>query len=283
MHLFVIVIVIAIAWSIRRGATSLTGTWSERWHKALFLLLFPALLLLTTAIAILWMGCHGAMLGLAAGSLGCLVSASLVLFALWCLFKLAYRGNRSLRKLTTYQQQVVAGKTARVIELDFPYSAQIGFWNSELVISSGLLATLDEEHLGAVLAHEQAHEHYRDTFWFFWLAWIRSFTMWLPHTETLWQELLLLRELRADRKAAAEVDFLLLAESLLTVVKAPLESSPILCANFNHPTVGDRLNERINSLLAQPEPVSIEEINHWQNWGWVCWLFLPLMTIPLHY
>lgn len=283
MHLLVILIVIAIAWIIRRRSILGAVTWSERWHKALFLLLFPALLLLTTAIAILSMGCDGAMLGFEAGFLGYFISATLVFFALCCLLKLAYQGNCSLNKLNSYQPQLLAGTTARIVELDFPYSAQIGFWNSELVISRGLLTTLDEEHLAAVLAHEQAHVYYRDTFWFFWLGLIRSFTLWLPNTEALWQELLLLRELRADRKAAEEVDFLLLAESLLTVVKAPYESSNVLCANFDHATVGDRLNERINSLLAQPEPISIDQINYWQNWSWVCWLFLPLMTIPLHY
>ena len=283
MHLLVILTVITAAYIIRKRAISVAETWSERWYQALFVLIFPALLLLTTAIAILWMGCHGAMFGLAAGSLGCIVSVSLILFALWCLLKLAYQGNRSLKQLRIYQQQVIAGKTARIIDLDILYSAQMGFWNSELVVSRGLLATLDEEHLAAVLAHEQAHEYYRDTFWFFWLGWLRSFTMWLPNTEALWQELLLLRELRADRQAAQKVDYLLLAESLLAVVTTPFHTSPMMCANFGHSTVSDRLNERINFLLTQPEPVSIEEMNHWQNWGWVCWLFLPLMTIPLHY
>ncbi|WP_019505790.1 M56 family metallopeptidase [Pleurocapsa sp. PCC 7319] len=283
MHLLVILTVITAAYIIRNSSLLLAGTWSDRWHQALFVLIFPALLLLTTAIAILWMGCHGAMLGLAAGSLGCIVSASLMLFALWCLIKLAYQGNRSLKQLNTYKQEVIAGKTARIIEQDFLYSAQIGFWNSELVVSRGLLATLDEEHLAAVLAHEQAHQYYRDTFWFFWLGWLRSFTIWLPNTEALWQELLLLRELRADRQAAQKVDYLLLAESLLTVVKTPLETASLLCANFGDSIFANRLNERINFLLAQPEPISRVQINHWQNWGWVCWLFLPLMTIPLHY
>ena len=292
MHLLVVLTVITTAYIIRQRSILVAGTWSERWHQALFGLIFPALLLLTTAIAVLWMGCHGEMLGLAAGSLGCFVSASLILFALGCLFKLAYQGNCSLKKLTTYQKQVIAGTEARIIEQDFLYSAQIGFWNSELVVSRGLLTTLDGEHVAAVLAHEQAHKYYRDTFWFFWLGWLRSFTMWLPNTEALWQELLLLRELRADRQAAEKVDYLLLAESLLTVVKAPWEQSSLLCANFGNSVVGDcaersgqanRLNERINFLLAQPEPVSIEKLDYWQNWGWVCWLFLPLMTIPLHY
>ena len=279
MHLFAVLIIIVLAWIVRRSSIG-TGTWAKRWHQALFVLVFPALLLLTTAIAVLYMGCHGAMLGIQAGSWGCAVSACIIIFALGCLGKLAYQGNQAIDRLTIYEQQSVEGNTARIIELDLPYSAQIGFWRSELVVSRGLLATLDKEHLKAVLAHEQAHVYYRDTFWFFWLGWLRSFTCWLPNTETLWQELMLLRELRADRHAAQEVDFLLLAESLLTVAKTPLESAPILSANFNDYIVGDRLNERINSLLEETKPV---DSSQWQYWSWVCLLFLPLLTIPLHY
>ena len=38
----------------------------------------------------------------------------------------------------------------RIVEIDLPYSAQIGFWNPELIISSGLLKSLDLNHLKAV-------------------------------------------------------------------------------------------------------------------------------------
>ncbi len=298
MHLLTILLVVAISLVVRRSlklgqafpalkrqglrltAEDSQRTWSERWHRALFLLLFPSLLLLTTAIAVLYMGCHGAMLGIKAGSWGCALSATMIIFALGCLSKLAYQGNQAIGQLTAYEQKSIGETTARIIDLDLPYSAQIGFWQSELVISRGLLTTLDEEHLEAVLAHEQAHFYYRDTFWFFWLGWIRSFTCWLPNTEALWQELLLLRELRADCKAAEKVDFLLLAESLLSVARNPLESSSILCANFNDYTVGDRLNERIDFLLADTE---FSSVNRWHNWSWLCLLFLPLLTILLHY
>jgi Zn-dependent protease with chaperone function len=198
---------------------------------------------------------------------------------LCCLLKLGYKGNRSIRKLATYQQQTIAGTTARILETELPYSAQIGFWCSELVISTGLVASLDREHLNAVIAHEQAHLYYHDTFWFFWLGWVRSCTFWLPNTEALWQELLLLRELRADRRAAEKVDFLLLAESLLIVAKAPWDS-PVWCANFNHLAIGDRLNERIDALLEETKPLPV---GRWQNWSWVWSIFLPLLTIFLHY
>ena len=278
MHLIVALSITLLAWTIRYKSTDSNKSWLKRWHQAWFLFLFPALLVLTTAIAILYMGCHGAMLGVKAGSLGCIISASLILFSLGCLVKLAYRGDLSIRQLANYPQQNIDGTTAKIIPTDLPYSAQVGFWQPELVISTGLLNSLDREHLAAVVAHEQAHLYYRDTFWFFWLGWIRSFTFWLPNTEALWQELLLLRELRADRQAANQVDFLLIAESLLTVAKAPLD--PSLCASLNHEAIGDRLNERIDALLEESESLPV---SRWQNWSWLSLLVLPLLTIFLHY
>ena len=280
MHLLALVTVIIIALSIRLQSVSGEGTWFERWYRALFLLLFPALLTLVTAISVLYMGCHGAMLGIKAGSWGCGLAGILVLYAVGCSIALIFQSHRSIANLAAYPQQALGDKLVRLIDLELPYSAQIGFWNPQMVVSNGLINSLDKEHLDAVLAHERAHLYYRDTFWFFWLGWMRSFTSWLPNTEILWQELLLLRELRADRKAAEEVDFLILAESLLAVAQAPLKSSLAASANFNDYRLGDRLNERINFLLEDKTP---DSVNHWRNLSWIWLLCLPLLTIPFHY
>lgn len=279
MHLIVIVLVLAIAWRLRTTENLVKATWSDRWQQVLFLFLFSPLLLIITAVAIIYMGCHGSMLGIQASWVGYSIAVSFLLFVGYCLLNLTWQGYRSLKHLQTYPSQKIAATTARILDTDFLYSAQIGFWNSQLVISRGLLTSLDRQHLLAVLAHEQAHANYRDTFWFFWLNWLRTCTAWLPNSELLWQELLLLRELRADAQAAKQVDFLLLAESLLTVAQAPLESSIPLCANFNDPS-GDRLEVRINSLLTAAEVNS--QVN-WQSWTWLLWLSLPLLIIPLHY
>ena len=279
MHLLAVLMVLGLAWVIRSQSDLGQGTWNERWQKSLFLLVFPPLLILSTATAILYMGCHGAMLGMKAGSWGCAISASILVLALVCLVRLVHQASQSIRQLTNYQKDTIEGISANIIHTQSLYSAQVGFWQSELVISQGLLNTFDAPHLKAVLAHEQAHVYYRDTFWFFWLGWLRSCTAWLPKTQMIWRELLLLRELRADSKAAQSVDFLLLAESLLTVAKHPLQHSPIACANLNDDMVGDRLNERIDSLLEKSETVNS---NSWQQWRWISLVLLPLFTIPLH-
>ncbi|MDJ0687783.1 MAG: M56 family metallopeptidase [Xenococcaceae cyanobacterium MO_188.B32] len=279
MHLLMIVISLAIAWLLRLTRIPTQQTWIGRWHQGLFCFLFPPLLLLTTAISVIFMGFRGEMLGMQASWLSYLVSVTFILIAVFWLLKLAYQGYQSCQKVRTYQRRSILGKIARILETDFPYSAQVGFWQSELVVSQGLLKSLDSEHLNAVLAHEQAHVYYRDTFWFFWLGWLRNLTSWLPNTEALWQELLLLRELRADRKAAEQTDSILLAESLLKVAQNSLQNNSVFCANFSCTVPKNRLEERIDFLL---DDTTLISDTSWWNWSWTILLFLPLLTIPFH-
>jgi Zn-dependent protease with chaperone function len=281
MHLIIILTSLVLAVGLRlKNNQSSRVSWVKRWQIALFFFVFPPLLLLMTAFAVIGMGSGGQMLGIQASWVSYAVAVSFLIFAGALLLKLTYQGYTSIRGVNSYSQQLVLGKQARIIDLDFPYSAQIGFWRSQLVISQGLLASVDDEHLEAILAHEQAHYFYRDTFWFFWLGWMRSFTSWLPNSKDLWQELLLLREMRADRVARKQVDSLLLAESLLALTKAPLISSQILCAAFSDAIPRNRLEERIDALLEDPEADSNFS---WWNWSWMILALIPLLTVPLHY
>lgn len=280
MHLIMIAIAIAIALLLRVSSGQSQGNWSQRWHKALFSFLFPPLILLMTALAVLCMGTQGQMLGIQASWLGYCLVLGFIAIASVTGIKLAYQGWQSCQAIERYPEETIAGKAVKILDTDLPYSAQIGFWRPKLIVSRGLLETLDSIHLEAVFAHEQAHYDCRDTFWFFWLGWLRSFTSWLPNTEYWWQELLLLREVRADRKASDRVDGLVLAESLLMVVRAPLRASESFCATFHGALSGDRLTERIDAVLAMDEsPVA----SRWWCWSWLLLVLLPWMTIPLHY
>lgn len=278
MHLLMILTAMGFTWWLRGQWSRSAETWRERWQRALGLFLFPPLLLLMTAAAVLCMGPQGQMGGLQGGWFSYLLALGFLGFAGVLCLKLAAEGWRSVQLTRSYPSSEVEGRPMRVFNSAVLHSAQIGFWQPELVISQGLLQTLDAEHLKAVIAHEQAHYHYRDTFWFFWLGWIRQITAWLPNTEALWQELLVLRELRADRWAAQQVDPLLLAESLLLVVSAPLVQSESFCAAFTA-APRNRLQERIEALLTQPEEsLSIS----WWSWNWLVLAFLPLVTVPFH-
>lgn len=285
MHTLMIFCALILALSLRAIPLKKTRTWQNRWQQTLFFFLFPPLLLLMTAIAVLCMGYKGVMFGWQVGLFSYSLAIGFIIVSSILLLKLFYQAWRSQQKIQSYSQQIVEGKLAKILEINFPYSAQIGFWKSELILSQGILNILDREHLKAVLAHEQAHYDNRDTFWFFWLGWVRSFTAWLPQTELLWQELLLLRELRADRQAVQKVDSLLLAESLLLVTQKvsqfPFSNIPqSFCAALNETIYQNRLEERIELILSEDN--SSFDCTGW-SLSWIILLLLPLITVPLHY
>jgi Zn-dependent protease with chaperone function len=287
MHLLMVLTGLAIAWCVRLHQVEPTGTWAERWQRTLAVFLIPPLLLLMTTIAVICMGPYGRMVWKWEGWLCYEMAIVTLCLTGLCWLWLTCQGIRTQHHLRHYTTIPILPPSpslplpsphlARLLDTSELYSAHIGFWNSQLVVSQGLLDNLDQEHLTAVLLHEQAHVVYRDTFWFFWLGWVRRCTAWLPQTESLWQELLLLRELRADRWAAQHTEPLLLAESLLQVVSAPLIRTN-LCAAFNT-AERDRLTERIEALLSEPTPVT-----NFYPWFWIqiFWCLFPLTVIPFH-
>ena len=64
MHLLMILAALALAWCVRKRWVTPAGNWRERWQRAMMLFLFPPMLLISTAIAMLCMGPSGQMLGL---------------------------------------------------------------------------------------------------------------------------------------------------------------------------------------------------------------------------
>jgi Zn-dependent protease with chaperone function len=291
MHFLMMIMGLGLAWGIRwqradRWANQepeISYPWTQRWQTALGRFLFPPLLLLMTAIAILFMGPSGKMVWHGEGWLTYGLANVFLMAAIGLGGKLAWEGWQTLQQIHRHPTIDLAGFPARLLDIAQPYSARVGFWHPELVVSQGLLDSLDPEHLQAVLVHEQAHADYHDTFWFFWLGWIRRVTFWLPNTETLWQELLMVRELRADRAAAEKVDPLLLAESLLLVVSTPI-LQPEICAAFSWATSHNRLMERIDALLAEPDEITPTHAS-FHPWLplWLPLAFLPLAAIPFHF
>lgn len=278
MHLIMILAALAVAYWSRCRWKAPQGTWNERWQRSLFLFLFPPLLIFMTVIALLCMGPQGKMGGLHTGWFSYVFAlACLAFFNLLCI-KLAWLGWQSVKSARNCPLVHLAGRQARLLNTEALFAGQIGFWRSELVVSQGLLQTLSPAQLETVLAHEQGHHHYRDTFWFFWLGWMRSCTGWLPNTDALWQELLVLRELRADAHAALQVDPLLLAESLLLVVSNMHVDSETFCAALGS-SGGDRLEQRIDALLAQPQPTPQMNIRFWHSF---LLAFLPLVAVIFH-
>ncbi|MEI6328321.1 MAG: M56 family metallopeptidase [Pseudanabaena sp. ELA645] len=278
-------------WLINRSKNQSTS-WQKRWHQAVVCFVLPPMLVLMTAIAVLCMGAEGQMIGLQVGRLSYAIALLFLAYSIFRVGQLALTGWQSLQKLQKLvidcsETQVTRLAQIRLLNIPMLFAAQIGFWRSELFVSQGLLDTLDEHHVEAVLLHERAHAYYRDTFWFFWLGALRQVMPWLPNTQALWEEMLLLRELRADRWAAQQVDGLLLAESLLAMVSSnvlltdiPTNNLDITCAaNFGYTNTSDRLEERINFLLDEPEP--LPQLS-WRSLFWIGFTLLPLTVLPLH-
>jgi Zn-dependent protease with chaperone function len=281
MHLFMLLMAISIAYLTRIAVSKAPGNWQNQWQRSLLSFLFPPLLILMTALAAIYMGSDGEMLGFESSRLGYILAAILWLGALYSLVKLGYQGLVACLELRKYPKAIVGDRLARIVQTDFPYSAQIGFWQSELVISTGLLETLDSEHIEAVLAHERVHQNERHTFWFFILGWLRTLTTWLPHTEVLWQELLFWRELRADEQAARQVDPLLLAEALITIAQTTATNTNAIETSVSCSFASQRLSERIDALLSDSNPPP-EVTFQWFGWLWILLAFLPWVTVPLH-
>ncbi len=294
MHLVIILAALGVAVFVRVSWQQTDGgapvspllSWHLRWRTALTQFLLPPLLLLMTAIAILWMGPRGQMVWQWEGWCSYTLAASYLGSAVLLGLQLVAAGWRSLQQVRQYPQIEIEGQRGRYLGISLPYAAQVGFWQPELVVSQGLLEILNPDQLRAVLVHEQAHRHYHDPFCFLGLGWLRRLTLWLPRTEALWQELLVLRELRADRWAMGQVDGLLLAESLYLMTKTPqiinpdqIYAAPV-CTAFAAAVTRDRLTERIDALLSTPE--TDPQPNPWY-WSWLLLTGLPLMAVPFHY
>lgn len=288
MHLLVLVAIFTIAWLLRyirwrslSHGESTTNCHHPDWQTTLVIFLLPPLLLITNAIAIIWMGPHGRMVWMGNDWLSYDLAICFLGYASVNLLVLASSGWRMLHQIRTYSLVTIGERRVRILDLATPYSAQIGFWEPELVITQGLLDTLTPDRLEAVLAHEQAHYHYRDTWCFFWLGWLRQMTSWLPQTAAIWQELTLLRELRADRWAADRTDPLLVAEALLAIVQTPPIFAENICAAFSQTATTDRLTQRITALLDRPTSLDAPAADY-QTWAWLLLAFLPFITIPFH-
>jgi Zn-dependent protease with chaperone function len=277
MHLGILLAVLAIAWWSRH----ILGTQSS-WDQCLTRFLFAPLLILSNAITLVNMGTDGAMLGRPLGIwsvVSFVIACAYLLYALLVLLHRACTAWQSLRAIQGLPQVDWQGESAYLLDVDQLIAARVGWWNPKLVISRGLLQSLSHSHLSAIRHHEYAHLHFQDTFWFFWLGWLRQITQWLPLTEALWQELLLLRELRADSWASRQTDALDLAEALYLMAsdRSKWQYSWLTEYSASASDRLDRLAIRINRIL---EPTTD---NPSSSILWHCSLAIfPLLMISLH-
>lgn len=278
MHLLLLLIILLIAYTVRLISKQTQIANNQQWGLSLFFFAFPPLILLMTCLTIVLMGYQGEMWGIRASKFSYDLSLSYLCFVTIALGKHFFNLYQSRQLIKQYPSQIINNQEIKILDSSFPYAAQIGFWRSQLVLSTGLIELLSPEHLNAVIAHETAHETYKDPFFFFWLFYLKKLTFWMPNNEELWQNLLLLRELRADQTATQQVDFLLIAESLITVTLATNKQQESLQLNFQCPFYDNRLEARINNLLTKNNQIRFT----WWQIIWLILIFLPYGFLPFH-
>ena len=182
MHLFMLGIALTLAVGVQSINLAEQPTPRQRLQRSLIGILVPPLLLIITAIAVIWMGPQGKMLGQSTGLLGYGLAWGFCGWALVLAGILMIQAVRSLQQIRSFPTQQLHGIKVRVLDQPILFCAQIGLWHPELVVTEGFIQTLSHQQQQAVLTHEQAHYYYRDTFWFFWLGWCRRLTGWFPQT-----------------------------------------------------------------------------------------------------
>jgi Zn-dependent protease with chaperone function len=273
MHSSLLVLTLAIAvvwrWQWRSPAG---GSWQERWQSALTAFGLPPLMVVLTAGVVLSMGHHGTMMGWSVSPMGCWVSRGILgLLGGVGVYALGQAAKTEWWLQRQTKVSLPTGGQARCLEIDVPVAALVGLGSSSLLVSRGWLEQLTLAEQQAIVAHEQAHADYGDPLWFWGLGIVRRFAAWLPNNQTLWEELLLLREIRADQRAATTHDPLLLAELLVSLSRqmalAAQENSPDLVPSlgFNEARSLSRLEQRVNALLdpeliAEPSPLRLETL-----------------------
>ncbi len=295
MHssLILLTLLLAVVWRWQwRGSQAQSPhlTWQTRWESALGHFCLPPLMIVLVAGAVLSMGHHGTMMGWSVSPVGCWVSLG-VLF--WFSGVLLYSLGRALLTHWRLRQYptitLLQGEAARCVPVDIPMAAQVGLWRSSLLVSQGWLDQLTPSEQQAVLAHEQAHADFHDPLWFLGLDLLRRFAFWLPNTTNLWEDLLLLREIRADKQAANSSDRLLLAELLVKLTRQTTLAMPPpalgdgldACAGFNESLSLSRLEQRVNALL-NPLPKTETQPSKLRRLTWLLAAVLPLATTCLH-
>ncbi len=280
MHSSLLILVLASAIILRVVWQSQpSSSWNQRWIGTMFTFALPPLLLITGAIALLCMGPQGMGISIVEGWGTYGAGISFLIVAAIVAYTQAAQATQELKQLRQYPSIQLTKTKARLLPIELPFIAQVGFWHPEIMVSRGLLETLNPEQFDAVLAHEQAHATYHDTFWFFSFGCLRRLTFWLPKSDSLWQELLLLRELRADRIAAQTTDPLVLAEALITLVRSPMVQSD-WSATLHPQNLDDRFSERIDAIL---NAAPLAPIPGWKMSVIVIAGLLPLLIIPFHH
>lgn len=151
--------------------------------------------------------------------------------------------------------QVPRGRL-RILPADAVQAFTLGIWRPRIFLTAGLIDSLSEEELRAVLLHEASHLKARDPFR---LAAVRFLTdaLWfIPLARTLKETFLRMAELQADQTVLASGgEAVELASAIVKTAQAKVGPVPAMAPALDSPSF---LEERVEHLLGVRRGVRVE-------------------------
>lgn len=135
-----------------------------------------------------------------------------------------------------------------IVDYDVPVAYCLPGLRSRVVVSRGVLTTLDEPELRAVLSHERAHLVQRHDLVVLPFVALGATFPWLPAVRTAREQVLLLVEVLADDRAARKHDPRALARALGKVGSMQIPAGGL-------GVTGSEVLLRVDRLIAPPPPL----------------------------
>ena len=158
-----------------------------------------------------------------------------------------WKGDSLMRsKIEEFTRTHLAGTRIRLVEADEPMALTAGYWSPQIILSSGLLAALDETELEAVLHHEAAHVARRDPLRTLIADCCRTALPFIPAVSYLVDRFRTRKELEADAAAIKSMGSPLPLASALAKILATMPAQTPLGVGLS-PT-----EARIDALLGKP-------------------------------
>lgn len=200
------------------------------------------------------------------GHIGLVLFSTLIVFLLIRSFAALLRGWRETQRISRlepctsdspkwrgvkkFARTYLRSQPIRLVQADEPMALTVGYWSPQIILSSGLLAVLDETELEAVVRHESAHVASRDPLKALIADCCRTALPFIPAVSYLADRFRTRKELEADSAAIESMgNPLPLASALAKILAAMPAQTPL--------GVGVSPTEaRIDALLGKPMPES---------------------------
>ncbi len=149
-------------------------------------------------------------------------------------------------KMEEFARTHLSGRRIRLVKADEPIALTIGYWSPQIILSSGLLAALDERELEAVLHHETTHVARRDPLRILIADCCRTALPFIPAVSYLVDRFRTRKELEADAAAIESMGSPLPLASALAKILTTMPAQPPFGVGLS-PT-----EARIDALLGRP-------------------------------